>query len=188
MDWIPVVSQLKSLVQVISGDAEGAKQTQENFSKQCPIVSQARSAVEAAAGDTKAARQTQMEFVGLVSNVTNAIPVVGHIKGGIHYACGDKEGGDQAMKSSSRTIGVAGGGVAGFFVGGPVGAVAGGIAGGAAMDGITTGFDSLVHDKYKPNGFLHVIDNIKNDEGHRAGHAFDLVGGVALDGKIFNFF
>ena len=93
-----------------------------------------------------------------MSGVANGIPVLGHAKGVIHYAFGDKEGGDQAMKSSSRTIGclitqhfieysyirfiiegVMGGGVGGFFVGGLVGAVAGGIAGGIAMDGITTG-------------------------------------------------
>ena len=29
------------------------------------------------------------------------LPVVGHIKGGIHYACGDKDGGDKAMKAGS---------------------------------------------------------------------------------------
>lgn len=184
MDWIPVVSQVKSAVQAVSGDPEGALKTQENFSKQCPVVSQVRSAVEATRGDLNAARQTQLEFVSLVSNMVNSVPVIGHIKGGIHYACGDKEGGDQAMKSSSRTVGVAGAGVAGFFVAGPVGAVVGGIAGGAAMDGLTTGVDSIVHEKYKPNGFLQTIDSVKNDEGHRAGHAFDLVGGVAFDGLL----
>lgn len=187
MDWIPVVSQVKSAVQAICGDQSGALKTQENFSRQCPIVSQVRSAVEAIGGDAQAARETQLEFVGLLSNVANAVPVVGHVKGAIHYAAGDKEGGHQAMKSSSRSIGVIGGGVGGFFVGGPVGAVAGGIAGGVALDGLTTGVDSLVHQKYKPNGFLQTIDNIDKDEGHRAGHVFDLVGGVALDGnEIYN--
>ena len=182
MDWMPVVSQLKSIVQAVSGDAEGAKQTQENFTKQCPVVSQVRSAVEAISGDTQAARDTQLEFVGLLSNVTNAVPVVGHIKGSIHYAVGDKEGGHQAMKASSRSVGVVSGGVGGFFLGGPVGAVVGGIAGGATMDSITTGVESLIHDEYKPNGFLRSIDNIKKDEGHEAGHVFDLGGGVAFDG------
>eukprot|EP00969_Alexandrium_andersonii_P193816 8561506-Alexandrium_andersonii.AAC.1 len=59
-----------------------------------------------------------------------------------HYACNDKDGGDKAMKSASRTVGVVGGGVAGLCAGGPVGAVIGGVAGGAAMHGITTGVDS----------------------------------------------
>lgn len=105
MDWIPVLSQVKSLVQVISGDAEGAQQTQENFLKQCPIVSQGTSLVQAISGDEKGARETQMAFLNTVSGVANGIPVVGHAKGVVHYVCGDKEGGDQAMKSSSRTVG-----------------------------------------------------------------------------------
>lgn len=36
VDSVPLVSQLKSLVQVIGGDADGAKKTQENFSQGCP--------------------------------------------------------------------------------------------------------------------------------------------------------
>ena len=39
---IPVVSQVKSLVQIISGDEEGARQTQEEFSRKGIIVSQVR--------------------------------------------------------------------------------------------------------------------------------------------------
>jgi hypothetical protein len=37
---IPVVSQIKSLVQVISGDEAGAKKTQEEFARKGIIVSQ----------------------------------------------------------------------------------------------------------------------------------------------------
>jgi hypothetical protein len=37
---IPVVSQVKSLVQFASGDAEGAKKTQEEFARKGIIVSQ----------------------------------------------------------------------------------------------------------------------------------------------------
>ena len=40
-DSIPVVSQVKSGVQLIGGDAEGAKRTQTNFVRECPGVSQA---------------------------------------------------------------------------------------------------------------------------------------------------
>ena len=37
---VPVVSQIKSLVQVIAGDAEGAKKTQEEFARKAILVSQ----------------------------------------------------------------------------------------------------------------------------------------------------
>jgi len=74
---------------------------------------------------------------GQVNELNNA--VVGHLKGGILHACGKHERGDRALKSASRTVGVAAGGVSGFVAGGPVGAIAGGVAGGAAMDGVITG-------------------------------------------------
>ena len=156
-DWIPIVSQVKSLVQVIGGDAEGARRTQENFSKQCPVVSQVRSAVEAIGGDEEAARKTQMEFVHNVSNFADGVPGVGHVKGAIHYAAGDTAGGDNAMKAASRTTGAIVGVAGGLIVGGPVGAVAGGIAGAAVVDGITTGIDSAVHKEYRPAGCVKQV-------------------------------
>ena len=105
-DFLPIVSQLKSLTQAICGDLEGARQTQIDFSRKCPIVSQVRSAIEAIQGDQNAARETQLECLKNLSNIMNAVPGVGHLKGAIHYAAGDKIGGDQAMKSASRTIGI----------------------------------------------------------------------------------
>ena len=62
--------------------------------------------------------------------MVDGLPVVGHIKGGIHYACGDSDRGDQAMKSASHTAGVI---AEGFAVGGPAGAFVGGMAGGAVI-------------------------------------------------------
>ena len=44
-DSIPVVSQVKSLVQVIGGDEKGALKTQENFQRTGPIASQINSLV-----------------------------------------------------------------------------------------------------------------------------------------------
>ncbi|KAG1657684.1 hypothetical protein FOA52_011961 [Chlamydomonas sp. UWO 241] len=63
VDIIPVVSQAKSLIQVVGGDVAGAKATQQIFSKRCIIVSQARSAFEAATGRRKDAAETQREFM-----------------------------------------------------------------------------------------------------------------------------
>ena len=103
-DSVPVVSQTKSLVQAISGDTEGARRTQENFSRQCPIVSQTRSLVEVSMGDPDAAAETQKQFVKGASDFADKLPVVGHIKGGIHYACGDRDGGDKAMMHATRGI------------------------------------------------------------------------------------
>lgn len=104
VDSVPVVSQTKSLAQAISCDADGARRTQENFSRQCLVVSQTRSLVEVSMGDTDAAAKTQKQFVQGASDFADKLPVVGHIKGGIHYACGDREGGDKAMMHATRSL------------------------------------------------------------------------------------
>ena len=151
VDSIPVVSQIKSLVQVASGDEEGARNTQNNFlfNNKAPVFSQVSSAIHAIKGDHDKARQVQEEFAKEMlheaSVLADSIPLVGHVKGAIHYATGDTAGGDAAMKSASRNLGVIAGGTAGFIGGGPFGAVAGGIAGGAAMDGIINGMELAIY-------------------------------------------
>ncbi len=183
VDSIPVVSQTKSAVQAICGDVEGARRTQENFVDTCPVVSQTKSYIQWANDDAEGARQTQLKFAGGLSDLADGIPVVGHAKGAIHYACGDKKGGDKAMKSSSRTVGVMGGGVGGFLVGGPAGAVAGGVAGGLAMDGVTTGVDSAIHDEYRPSGTVAAVTILAKGESESvSGDIFDVAFGTAMDG------
>lgn len=183
MDWLPVVSQVKSLVQVLCGDAEGATQTQINFSRQCPVVSQLRSVVELSLGDGQEALETQKECGTMLNGLIDGIPIVGHAKGGIHYAFGDQGGGDSAMKSASRTTGVVAGGVGGIFVGGPAGAVVGGIAGGAVVDGMTTGIESAVKGKYSPSGYVAAVHKCVEEPGcKKAGAIFDLTIMPVADG------
>ncbi|XP_071961555.1 uncharacterized protein [Antedon mediterranea] len=180
-DSIPIVSQIKSLIQVISGDKEGAKRTQEHFLHTFPVLSQITSAVQAIEGDSEGAKETQEEFAESLGHFADGIPVLGHIKGAIEYATGNKAAGDASMKAASRTLGVIAGGAAGFFAGGPAGAFLGGIAAGAAMDGIITGVDSAVHHKYTPYGEVSVVTNMVN--GHYdPGEEFDFVAGIGFDG------
>ncbi len=113
IDGIPFLSQFKSLGQAIIGDAEGAKKTQENFTRQCPVVAQARSAAEALMGDMDAAEETQKEFAKGVSNFADHIPVVGAVKGVIHHAAGDTDGRNNAARGQLRLIG----GITGAAVG-----------------------------------------------------------------------
>eukprot|EP00439_Symbiodinium_sp_Y106_P055428 s4204_g7.t1 len=181
VDLFPGLSQTRSLFQLIAGDVKGAERTQQNFIRQCPGLSQVTSAVQAIAGDTKGAAETQKQFGGAMSSLADGIPIVGHIKGGIHYACGDDEGGERAMKGASRTVGAIGGGAGGFLVGGPVGAVAGGIAGGAAVDGITTGVDSAIKGEFRPSGVVESVKNMADGKAD-AGDIFDFGAGLAMDG------
>ncbi|CAF0951837.1 unnamed protein product [Didymodactylos carnosus] len=176
-DWIPGISQAKSLFQAACGDFDGAAQTQENFLRQCPVVSQVTSAVQFAAGYEDEALETQAsggylnysgaakQCLGTMSNFADGIPIVGHLKGAVHYAVGDDDGGDKAMISATRTTAVMGGGAAGLIVGGPVGAVAGGIYAGVTVDSIHTIATE------KPQGYIAAADNIYNNPS--AGGIFD---------------
>ncbi|CAG7678979.1 unnamed protein product [Allacma fusca] len=156
-DSVPVVSQMKSLVQYIGGDSAAALSTQQNFAynNTFPVISQIASAGYAIGGDLGRAKNLQEKFAKDMESVIDSIPVAGHIKGSVHFAMGDNEKGENAMKSASRSTGVVLGGVGGFAAGGPVGAVAGGIAGGAAVDGIITGSEILAHGPTaRPYGYI----------------------------------
>ncbi|CAG0902770.1 unnamed protein product [Darwinula stevensoni] len=179
-DSLPVVSQVKSTVQLVCGDTEGAAKTQENFLRECPVVSQVTSTVQLIAGDVDGAIETQKRCGQGLLNAADGIPVVGHAKGLVHYAVGDTEGGTKAMKTATRSTAVIGGGIGGFVVGGPVGAVAGGISAGAAMDTTTTVVESVIRDEYSPSGYLAAIDNtVKNPN---PGDIFDLAVMPVFDG------
>ena len=183
MDSVPVFSQCKSAFQALYGDTEGARKTQEKFLKTCPIISHATSGIQAYMGDMEGAWKTQLGCANFLNDCADAVPVVGHIKGVIHYACGEKERGDKAMKSSSRFSGVLIGGMAGFAVGGPPGAFAGGAAGGLAMDALTTGMDSAIHHEFRPSGTIAAVNMLVEGKSKSvSGDIFDLVVGTLLDG------
>ncbi|XP_068241205.1 uncharacterized protein [Palaemon carinicauda] len=179
VDWLPVASQFKSLVQVTFGDKNGAKATQERFIRQCPVISQVTSAVQASKGDKEAARRTQLEFLRVLGGFVDSVPLVGHLKGGIHYARGDRNRGDVAMKASSHTSAAIVGGIGGFFVGGPLGATLGGMAAGTAMDSIITLSEFGVSRRYKPEGILKPLSDPRNP-----GKWVDAVAGVIVDGIL----
>lgn len=73
LDGIPLAAQGKSLVQIASGDIEGAKRTQDSFTKRCLGVSQIRSALEHATGNEEASRATQVEFERGLSDANRAV-------------------------------------------------------------------------------------------------------------------
>ena len=153
IDWLPVVSQVKSLIQVIGGDPEGAKQTQENFSRQMPIVSQARSTVEKAMGNFEEARKTEEQFAfDFLEPTVNKMPVIGHVKGAVHMAVGDTKRGEEILKEATKSGLIAVGGT----LGGPGGAMSTSLL----TDQLYTAIDSAVAQEYKPYGFEEYSQNI----------------------------
>jgi hypothetical protein len=69
IDSVPIVSQTKSLVQVVGGDTKRARETQYNFIRGCPLVSQLVSAGQfVVLRDREAAELTQIYFLkGFIS-------------------------------------------------------------------------------------------------------------------------
>ena len=184
-DSIPVISQTKSIFQVITGDIEGAGQTQKNFAGTGRIASQITSFIHVARGDYEAARKTQIKFEKGMESLADSIPVAGHIKGIIHYALGENEKGDAAMKSASGTALTAAAGAAGFIAGGPVGGAAAAVAASQAYDGLVTGVDTAVNGdredgRPRYHGSWDTFDKIGRGEAS-SGDVFDLATGVGFD-------
>lgn len=88
--------------------------------------------------------------------ILDSIPVVGHIKGAIHYITGDTRAGNKSMYEASRSTAVVCGGAAGAL-GGPLAMVAGAAAAGAATDTLS----SLV--TQKPQGLISSVSDIATD-------------------------
>ena len=105
----------------------------------------------------------KVTFLAGAALLLDGIPGVGHLKALVHYVCGDKEGGDAAMISSSRATGVKVGASCGFLFGGPPGAAVCGAAGGALVDYVTTAVDSAIHGKTRTHGIINVVEQICND-------------------------
>ncbi|KAF6206719.1 hypothetical protein GE061_017955 [Apolygus lucorum] len=168
-DSVPILSQFKSLFQVFNGDADGARRTQEYFINTAVFVAPIKSAIHIAQGDYEAARKTEEMYAQNLEELVNSLPVVGHVKGGVHIALGEEEKGLSIIKGATSTTGAVVGGLAG-----PAGAV----LGGAATDALITGVDSAVHEEFKPHGMVEYVSNFDKKE---AGDHFDVVSGIALD-------
>lgn len=171
VDWLPVLSQTKSLIQWAGGNEEGAELTQDNFLNRCPVVAQVRSVVLAVRGDGDGALHTQLEFLDNCSLILNSVPVVGHLKGGFHFFYGDLQGAGDAVILATRSTGVMVGGIGGMVIAGPVGACAGGLVAGIAMDTLVTGVESLVNEEMILFGYLDSVNNMREGQ-------FDLTDGI----------
>ena len=102
-------------------------------------------------------------------DLLDSLPVVGHVKGVIHYACNDNEAGHRAMLSASRTSAVLGAATAGALAG-PVGAIAAGAAAGAYYD---TGV-AIATDGKQVSGVAKIIDK-PGEIGSWVGAGMDVV-------------
>ncbi|MPC11181.1 hypothetical protein E2C01_003840 [Portunus trituberculatus] len=138
-------------------------------------------------GDCERAHEIANSYLNAASSCVDGIPVVGHAKGIVHYAMGDKEKGHKSMEASTRNVAVLGAGIAtgGLGAGLALGATAG-IGAGVAydatatiVDGAVNGKDSKLHgtialarpDEMTPNEFVGGIIGIAGDGLTGAGGA-----------------
>lgn len=118
----------------------------EEYTKTNLLAAPVNMFVQTVNGDTKQLNQIQDSFCNAAQDLMDGIPVVGHVKGVVHYAMGDNEKGHRSMESATRTTAVVGVGIAtgGLGAGLAVGAAAG-IGTGFAYDGTATAIDYAVN-------------------------------------------
>lgn len=153
---------------------DGAKNTQLNFLNEGLGTSQARSVYFLVTGDPGKALDVQKDFVGNLEPVVDGLPLIGHLKSGIHLILGDYEHGLEAMISATSSMGA----LTGALIAGPVGA----IAGQAITDTTITILDQTIRgNKAKPHGIMSVMTNLPNKT---SGEVFDTVGVLGLSGVV----
>ena len=146
INTIPVVSQIKSLVVVIGGDEQGAREVQEEFARKGIIASQISSLAAAIRDDPKEAKKIQEEFAfetpvadliassvyaiegdqekaekyaeeGASLSIGKGIPIVGHGIAAGYAIAGDLEEAEKVALGTTRNTVVAAASVAGLLCG-----------------------------------------------------------------------
>ncbi|KAM6489438.1 Fungal fruit body lectin domain containing protein [Amanita muscaria] len=163
MSTIPLISQLKSAWQFVTGDAEGAKETWHQFTEAWSHPGQQ------------------------IADMANSIPLIGHIKGIVHLIRGEKDEFWQAEEAATRTLVVLGAGALTVSTGGAAAPILAGVVAGLAYDGAVTGIESLRHEKFQPQGYIATGAETAKDW---RGGLFDIValgvgdGWLGSDGKL----
>ena len=175
LNSIPVISQVKSLVQVIGGDVDGARQTQNDFINKGIVASQVKSLVHAIQGDNEAARETQRAFGGDLLQFAENTPVVGHITSGVHAIMGDQERARKVALGATKSTVVALAGAAGAVCG-PAAFACGAtfaVGSGAGWDGV----DSAIAGEKR--GIIKGTYDLATGNT-TIGEAFDTIAGTGL--------
>eukprot|EP01084_Bolivina_argentea_P157541 274519_1 len=192
-DSIPIISQIKSLLQLLFGQSNRALETQINFIDATPLLSQLKSLYELFINVSPIqAYQTQKKFLIITNATIESIPVIGHIKGLGHYLIGDINRGNIAMKRSSRTTVVILSAYFACIVFVPTTATLsttittssiGSIIGGISMDTLTTIIENIISKNGSLNGHYKSFDlMVKNPSD--VGNIFDFLIGPLLDALI----
>lgn len=172
-DILPVVAQAKSLFQMVTGDFDGALNTQKNFVNDGLITSQARSAYFLVTGEPQKALDIQKEFGKNAEPLIDGLPVIGHLKGAIHLAVGDTRHGVRALESATSNLSA----LAGGWLAGPVGSMFGQVA----TDAFISLLEKLTRDKNAElPGLFGFMSNMSRNT--TSGEVFEELSQLALSG------
>ncbi|XP_063878236.1 uncharacterized protein LOC135110173 [Scylla paramamosain] len=167
--------------------ADSAGKSWKEYSETNALAAPINMIVHKSKGDHEKVKELEDSYLSAASSCADGIPVVGHVKGVVHYAMGDVDKGNRSMEISTRNVAVLGAGIVtgGLGAGVAVGAAAG-IGAGVAYDATATivdntvnGEDATLHgsialaraDKMNPNEFVGGILGIAGDGLTGAGGA-----------------
>ena len=100
-DSVPIISQIKSLVQVINGDLEGAKETQKKFLRTNPFSSPWVQVHYRAKGNEDEALKVAEEFANSTLESADGMSFVDHVVGLGFLINGDHERGETVLKGTT---------------------------------------------------------------------------------------
>lgn len=127
-DLVPVISQVKALAQLLSGETAAAQRTFANYNKYGLGASQVRAVGHLLTGETGKAAKEQERFANAFLDALDGVPLVGHVKALVHSVTGDAKRATQSMLMATSTLGA----LVGGMLAGPDGAK----AGQTVMDGV----------------------------------------------------
>lgn len=152
------------------------------YSERNLIAAPIRASIHRRMGDDEQADLVIRSMSDSVEDLVDDLPVVGHVKGAVHYSLGDEAHGDACMRGASRNLAVCSAATAaGVVTAGPgVLAVAAAAAGaGMSADIVTSGLDSYRHDEWRPAGIIAGVDH--SLQSGNPVHAVDTALMVAAD-------
>uniref|UniRef100_A0A7E4V2T8 PX domain-containing protein n=1 Tax=Panagrellus redivivus TaxID=6233 RepID=A0A7E4V2T8_PANRE len=118
-----------------------------------------------------------------LEDLINGIPIVGHVKGVVHFARHDPDGGKRALSAATRSLIVVGSGFSAKQVGGVIGAAGAGLFAGVGYDFFVSMFNE------KPFGFFAVLKNANNNPSNQNVFAAAVIPlGDAIGGSISSSF
>lgn len=180
-DWVPAVSQIKSLVQLGCLDVKGARETQYNFFTQCPIVAHVLGALILPFHEGMGRTAIKGGFVTLC-DILDATPGTGYIMAVVYLMLCNRKRAKKAIVASCRTSIIALIGIVGYIIGDFVEALS--IVGGGPVISYISAFTAgLLFDGLKSTAFP------KDKEGvwvlcdhRRPGDWFDAIYTLVEDG------